>query len=70
MKLQERITELETEITPITKEVAVSALETHKVYAKLNDGTEDRILAIAWTKCSGAKTTHYVDDIEYFFVKN
>lgn len=59
-----------TEITPITKAVAISALETHEVYAKLNDGSIDLIRAIAWTKCTGVKTTHYVDNIEYFFIKN
>jgi hypothetical protein len=55
----------------ISKAEAIATVgRADEVYARLNDGSEDRIYAIAWTKCTGSKTTHYLSDINYFFTKD
>jgi hypothetical protein len=57
--------------TRISKAEAIATVgRADKVYARLNDGSEDRVYAIAWTKCTGRKTTHNLSDISYFFTKD
>lgn len=65
--------------TRITKAEAVGILEVQPVYARLNDGSEVQVGAIAfttWVSVSpcryvpGQYTQHQVDDARYFFTKN
>jgi hypothetical protein len=60
--------------TRITKAEAIEMLEIQPVFARLNDGSEVRVGAIAWTTwidLSEIQCTQYqVDDARYFFTKN
>ncbi len=55
----------------ISKEAAIGMLEEQPVYARMNDNTDIRVGAIAWTTwISTASTMHSIDDTQYFFIKN
>jgi hypothetical protein len=56
----------------ISKAIALGMLEKQPVYARMNDDSEVRVGAIAWTKWldHDGLTTYSIDDIKYFFIKN
>jgi hypothetical protein len=62
-------------MSQITKAQAIGMLEAQPVYARMTNGDEIRVGAIAWNTFAEYSTTadyatFQVDDVQYFFTKN